>query len=567
METIVGAIVGLLAGGGIGFFIMRQMGSKNTQAAQALIDEANKNADLSLKDAKFTAQRIVAEAESKASNIIEKSEIKNEQIKNQKIQEARERFNQMKSDFDSKKSKELIELKEREIEVSAKETALKTQIETHQAAHKKALEELKKEQLDVESRVQEVESIRENLNKQLVIVSKRKEDLDAANELRIRELERVAAMTEQEAKEQILIAVKGKAENEAMILTREIVSLAQANANKEAKKIVIQSIQRMSAEFAIENTVSVFNLESDEMKGQIIGREGRNIRALEAATGAEIIVDDTPEAIVISSFDPVRREIARLALKKLVTDGRIHPARIEEVVAKTKKQLDEQIVEIGERTVIDLDIHGLSPDLVRMVGRMRYRSSYGQNLLKHSIETANLCSLMAAELGLNAKQIKLAKRAGLLHDIGKVPDEQTELSHAILGMQLCEKYNESAPVVNAVGAHHDEIEMNNIISPIVQACDAISGARPGARREILESYLKRINELEELALAHDGVQKAYAMQAGRELRVIVESDKVSDQFADDLSFMISQKIQDTMQYPGQIKVTVIREKRAVSFAR
>jgi ribonucrease Y len=567
METIVGAIVGLLAGGGIGFFMMRQIGSKNTQAAQALIDEANKNADLSLKDAKFTAQRIVAEAESKASNIIEKSEIKNEQIKNQKIQEARERFNQMKSDFDSKKSKELIELKEREIEVSAKETALKTQIEAHQVAHKKALEELKKEQLDVESRVQEVESIRENLNKQLIIVSKRKEDLDAANELRIRELERVAAMTEQEAKEQILIAVKGKAENEAMILTREIVSLAQANANKEAKKIVIQSIQRMSAEFAIENTVSVFNLESDEMKGQIIGREGRNIRALEAATGAEIIVDDTPEAIVISSFDPVRREIARLALKKLVTDGRIHPARIEEVVAKTKKQLDEQIVEIGERTVIDLDIHGLSPDLVRMVGRMRYRSSYGQNLLKHSIETANLCSLMAAELGLNAKQIKLAKRAGLLHDIGKVPDEQTELSHAILGMQLCEKFNESAAVINAVGAHHDEIEMNNIISPIVQACDAISGARPGARREILESYLKRINELEELALAHDGVQKAYAMQAGRELRVIVESDKVSDQFADDLSFMISQKIQDTMQYPGQIKVTVIREKRAVSFAR
>ncbi len=574
METIVGAIVGLVAGGGIGFFMVKQVMGKNTQAAQSLIDEANKNADLSLKDAKLTAQRLVSEAESKASNLIEKSEIKNEQVKNQKIQEARERFNQMKSDFDSKKSKELIEMKEREMEVVTKETAFKAQVEVQQAANKKALEDLKKEaeilkkeQAEIDNKAQEIESIRENLTKQLAIVSKRKDDLDAANELRIRELERVAAMTEQEAKEQILEAVKGKAENEAMILTREIVSHAQTNANKEAKKIVIQSIQRMSAEFAIENTVSVFNLESDEMKGQIIGREGRNIRALEAATGAEIIVDDTPEAIVISSFDPVRREIARLALKKLVTDGRIHPARIEEVVAKTKKQLEEQIVEIGERTVIDLDIHGLSADLVRMVGRMRYRSSYGQNLLKHSIETANLCSLMAAELGLNAKQIKLAKRAGLLHDIGKVPDEQTELSHAILGMQLCEKFNESAAVINAVGAHHDEIEMNNIISPIVQACDAISGARPGARREILESYLKRINELEELALSHDGVQKAYAMQAGRELRVIVESDKVSDQFADDLSFMISQKIQDTMQYPGQIKVTVIREKRAVSFAR
>ena len=574
METIVGAIVGLLVGGGIGYFLVKQLMGKNAQAAQSLIDEANKNADLSLKDAKLTAQRLVSEAESKSSNLIEKSEIKNEQIKNQKIQEARERFNQMKSDFDSKKSKELIEIKEREIEVITKETTLKAQIEAHQVAHKQAIDELKKEadalkkeQAELENRGVEIESIRENLSKQLIIVAKRKEDLDAANELRIRELERVAAMTEQEAKEQILEAVKGKAENDAMILTREIISLAQTNANKEAKKIVIQAIQRMSAEFAIENTVSVFNLESDEMKGQIIGREGRNIRALEAATGAEIIVDDTPEAIVISSFDPVRREIARLALKKLVTDGRIHPARIEEVVAKTKKQLEEQIVEIGERTVIDLDIHGLSSDLVRMVGRMRYRSSYGQNLLKHSIETANLCSLMAAELGLNPKQIKLAKRAGLLHDIGKVPDEQTELSHAILGMQLCEKFNESAAVINAVGAHHDEIEMNNIISPIVQACDAISGARPGARREILESYLKRINELEELALAHDGVQKAYAMQAGRELRVIVESDKVSDQFADDLSFMISQKIQDTMQYPGQIKVTVIREKRAVSFAR
>ncbi|MEO7175769.1 MAG: ribonuclease Y, partial [Saprospiraceae bacterium] len=399
------------------------------------------------------------------------------------------------------------------------------------------------------------------------IVSKKKEELDSANELRIKELEQVARLTEAEAKEQLLLAVKGKAENDAMVLTRETLEYARLNANKEAKKIVIQTIQRMCAEYTIENTVSVFNLESDDIKGQIIGREGRNIRALEAATGAEIVVDDTPEAIVISSFDPIRREIARLALKKLVADGRIHPARIEEVVAKTKKQLEEQIIEIGERTVIELDIHGLDPMLVRMVGRMRYRSSYGQNLLKHSIETANLCAVMAAELGLNAKQVKLAKRAGLLHDIGKVAEEETELSHAILGMQLCEKVNEHPNVINAVGAHHDEVEMNNIIAPIIQACDAISGARPGARREILESYLKRITELEELALSYEGVQKAFAMQAGRELRVIVESERVTDDKADDLSFQISQKIQNEMQYPGQIKVTVIREKRATTYAR
>ena len=313
--------------------------------------------------------------------------------------------------------------------------------------------------------------------------------------------------------------------------------------------------------------MSVFNLESDDIKGQIIGREGRNIRALEAATGAEIVVDDTPEAIVISSFDPIRREICRIALKRLVADGRIHPARIEEVVAKVKKQMDEQIVEIGERTVIDLDIHGLNPYLVKMVGRMRFRSSYGQNLLKHSLETAQLCAVMAAELGLNPKQVKLAKRAGLLHDIGKVSEEESELSHAILGMQICEKHGEIPFVCNAVGAHHDEIEMDNIISPIVQACDAISGARPGARREILESYLKRIGDLEDLAMGFEGVQKAYALQAGRELRVIVESDKVSDASVDDLSFMISQKIQNEMQYPGQVKVTVIREKRAIAYAR
>ena len=566
-----GLILGLLGGGAAGFYTLRTLSAKS---AQVVVDEANKTADLTLKEAKLTAQRVTSEAESKSMSLIEranaaveKSKIDNERIKNEKIQQAQERFNRLRSEFDSQKSKELVEMKEREMQVLTKENDSKNAIQQQRQELQKELDSFKTQKSDVETREAEVESIRENLSKQLTIVNKRREDLEAANELRIKELERVALLSEAEAKEQLLDAVKGKAENDAMILTRDIIAHATVNANKEAKKIVIQSIQRMSAEFAIENTVSVFNLESDEMKGQIIGREGRNIRALEAATGAEIIVDDTPEAIVISSFDPVRREIARLALKKLVTDGRIHPARIEEVVAKTKKQLEEQIQEIGERTVIDLDIHGLAPELVRMVGRMRYRSSYGQNLLKHSIETANLCALMAAELGLTPKQIKLAKRAGLLHDIGKVPDEQTELSHALLGMELCQKYNEHAAVINAVGAHHDEIEMTAIISPIVQACDAISGARPGARREILESYLKRISELEDIALSYDGVQKAYAMQAGRELRVIVESDKVTDQFADDLSFMISQKIQDTMQYPGQIKVTVIREKRAVSFAR
>jgi len=432
---------------------------------------------------------------------------------------------------------------------------------------KQKRKEFKNEIETIEHKEAEVKTIKENLEKQLKIVAKKKEELSTANERIIKELEKVSNLTEAEAKEQVLEAVRAKAANDVMAIEREAINTAKEGANKEAKKIIIQSIQRMCAEYTIENTVSVFNLDSDDIKGQIIGREGRNIRALEAATGAEIVVDDTPEAIVISSFDPIRREVCRLSLKRLVSDGRIHPAKIEETVTKVKKQLEEQIKEIGERTVIDLDIHGLHPYLVRMIGRMRFRSSYGQNLLKHSIETATLCSTMAAEIGLSPKQIKMAKRAGLLHDIGKVAEEESELPHALLGMEMCKKHKEHPVILNAVGAHHDEIEMNNIISPLVQACDAISGARPGARREILESYLKRIGELEELAMSHDGVQKAYAMQAGRELRVIVESEKVSDQYVDDLSFMISQKIQDEMQYPGQVKVTVIREKRAVSFAR
>ena len=560
MEIVIGIAIGIVAGVGIGYFIVQGLMKK---AALRKIEEMNAKADLEIKEARLTAKRIVDEAETKAEKVMGQAESHHERIKQQKIQEAKEKFNKMRSEFDKEKASHLLEMKDREVEVKSQENELKQKQDKFQ----ERIDWLETQKMELESKESEITNIRENLEVQLKIVARRKEELDAANELRIKELEKVANLSEHEAKEQLLEAIKAKAETDAMAIVKESIEQAKANANKEAKKIVIQSIQRMCAEYTIENTVSVFHLDSDELKGQIIGREGRNIRALEAATGAEIVVDDTPEAIVISSFDPIRREIARLALKKLVADGRIHPARIEEIVAKTRKQLEEQIIEIGERTVIELDLHGLDPYLVKMVGRMRFRSSYGQNLLKHSIETANLCAIMSAELGLNPKQIKLAKRAGLLHDIGKVAEEESELSHAILGMKLCEKYKENPIVCNAVGAHHDEIEMNNIISPIVQACDAISGARPGARREILESYLKRIGELEELALAHDGVQKAYAMQAGRELRVIVEAEKVTDQYADDLSFMISQKIQNEMQYPGQIKVTVIREKRAVTFAR
>jgi len=556
----IGLIVGLVIGALIGFLIVNSLIKKNNASKT---DAANKKADSIIAEAKVAANRKMEDADRKAKNIVSKADRKNEEIKKKKIREAKDRFAELKSKFEGEKAEHKLQLKERALDVVNQENAIKQK----EAKIKEKEGKFKEKQAEIEHQVADNKAIRENLEKQLKVVAKKKEELNAANEERIHALENIAKLTEAEAREQMLEAVKAKSENEAMALKKEVLQQASMTANKEAKKIVIQSIQRMCAEFTIENTVSVFNLESDDLKGQIIGREGRNIRALEAATGAEIVVDDTPEAIVISSFDPIRREVCRLSLKRLVADGRIHPARIEEVVAKTRKQLEEQIIEIGERTVVELDIHGLDAALVRMVGRMRFRSSYGQNLLKHSIETANLCAIMAAELGLSPKQAKLAKRGGLLHDIGKVAEEETELSHAILGMKLCEKHKESAVVCNAVGAHHDEVEMNNIISPIVQACDAISGARPGARREILESYLKRIGELEEIAMAHDGVQKAYAMQAGRELRVIVESEKVTDQYADDLSFMISQKIQDEMQYPGQIKVTVIREKRATTFAR
>ncbi|MEL6122646.1 MAG: ribonuclease Y [Bacteroidota bacterium] len=509
-----------------------------------------------MKEAKLTAKRIEEEAALKAESILSKAEGRNESIKQRKIREAKEKFAKLKSNFETEKSEKMVSLKEREMEIKSLDKELQ---------QKKSL--FKKEIENIESRESEVKAIKENLEKQLKIVTKRKDELDTANERIIKQLENIAKMDEASAKEQLLEAVKAKSETAAMAIQKDIITAAKETANKEAKKIVIQTIQRTCAEYTIENTVSVFNLDSDDIKGQIIGREGRNIRAIESATGAELVVDDTPEAIIISSFDPIRREICRLSLKRLVADGRIHPAKIEEVVAKTRKQLNEQIKEIGERTVIDLDLHGLHPYLIKMVGRMRFRSSYGQNLLKHSIETAYLCANMAAEMGMSNKQIKMAKRGGLLHDIGKVSEEESELPHALLGMQICEKYNEHPVILNAVGAHHDEIEMNNIISPIVQACDAISGARPGARREILESYLKRIGELEELAMNHDGVQKAYAIQAGRELRVVVESQKVTDKQAEDISFKISQQIQDEMQYPGQVKVTVIREMRATSYAR
>lgn len=566
MDVLIG-IIGVVIGGVVGVLVGRATAAKENQRRK---EEADKIADQIIEDARRAAARKEEEAEAKVNRLMEDAKQKNESIKRQKIIEAKEKYLKFKTDFETDTAKRRQQIKEAELKLKESQTKIKQErqeVIQEQKMLKTKYDEILAARGELDQKEAEIKSIRENLNQQLEIVSKRKAALEKANEEHIRALEKVAKLSEQEAREELLKAVKDKAETDAMVIVKSTIEEAKATANKEAKKIVIQSIQRMCAEYTIENTVSVFNLDSDDLKGQIIGREGRNIRALEAATGAEIVVDDTPEAIVISSFDPVRREVCRLALQRLVSDGRIHPARIEEVVAKTKKQLEEEIMEIGERTVIELNIHGLHPKLVRMVGRMRYRSSYGQNLLKHSIETAHLCALMAAELGMSPKQAKMAKRAGLLHDIGKVAEEETELSHAILGMKLCEKYGEHSFVCNAVGAHHDEIEMNNILSPIVQAGDAISGARPGARREILESYLTRIRELEELALSYEGVQKAYAMQAGRELRVIVESDKVTDDQAETISFKISEKIQDEMQYPGQIKVTVIREKRATSFAR
>jgi ribonucrease Y len=482
----------------------------------------------------------------KKNSIIAEAQKEGEAIKKEKVLQAKEKFLQLKEEHEKV-------IHERNQKVQSAEDKIK---------HKENVLNQKTEEVNRKDR--EIQQLKSNLEAQLEINHKKQEELSKVHQKQVAELEKLSGYSVDEAKAQLVEALKGDARTEAMSYIKDIMDEAKLNANKEAKKIVLQTIQRVATEQAIENSVSVFNIESDELKGRIIGREGRNIRALEAATGVEIIVDDTPEAIILSCFDPIRREIARLALHQLVSDGRIHPARIEEVVAKTRKSLDEEIIEVGKRTCIDLGVHGLHPELIRMVGRMKYRSSYGQNLLQHSREVANLCATMAAELGLNAKA---AKRAGLLHDIGKVPEDEPELPHAILGMKLAEKYGEKPDVCNAIGAHHDEIEMTSMLSPIVQVCDAVSGARPGARREIVESYIQRIKDLENLALSYEGVEKAYAIQAGRELRVIVESEKVSDQRVDELSFEISQKIQTEMTYPGQVRITVIREKRAVSVAK
>jgi ribonuclease Y len=513
-------IVGLIALA-IGFFVGKVIFAKNTQKK--------------VEDAEGQAKKIINDAQTAAEN-----------LKREKQLEAKEKFVQLKAEHDKEVLEKNRRVNDAEARIKQKEQGINQKLE------------------NLDKQAKDNDAIKDNLNRQIEVVNLKRTELEKHQEEHIRRLEKIAALTAEEARAQLVESLRQEAQTRALALQQEIIDDAKQKANKEARKIIIQSIQRTAAEQAIENSITVFNLESDEIKGQIIGREGRNIRAIEAATGVDLIVDDTPEAIVLSSFDPLRREIARLSLQRLVADGRIHPARIEEIVEKTRKQIEEQVMEIGERTVIELGIHGLHKELVRIVGKMRFRSSYGQNLLMHSREVANLCGIMAAELGMNPK---LAKRAGLLHDIGKVPDEETELSHALLGMKLAEKYGENPAVVNAIGAHHDEVEMQYVIAPIIQACDAISGARPGARREIMQQYLQRIKDLENLALSYPGVEKAYAIQAGRELRVIVEADKVTDVDSDKLSFEIAQKIQTEMTYPGQIKVTVIREKRAVNVAR
>jgi ribonuclease Y len=486
------------------------------------------------------------DAERKAALIVKEAEISAENLKKDKILEAKEKILKMKTEFEDEANRKKNQIISNEQKIKQREQQIS-----------KELENLKRKEADTTD-------LQENLAQQLENVKRRKEELDKFNQQKIQVLESISKLTADEAREQLVASLKDEAQTKASSFIKEIMEQAKLSATKEAKKIVVETIQRTATEHAIENCVSVFNIESDDIKGKIIGREGRNIRALEAATGVEIIVDDTPEAIIISGFDPVRREIARLSLHRLVQDGRIHPARIEEIVSKTSKNIDDEIVEIGERTVIDLGIHGLAPELVRMVGRMRFRSSYGQNLLQHSREVANLCAIMATELGLNVKQ---AKRAGLLHDIGKVWPEELEKPHAIVGMELAQKYKEHPVICNAIGAHHDEIEMTGILSPIIQACDAISGARPGARREVMEQYIKRLKELEQVGLSFEGVEKCYAIQAGRELRVIVDAEKATDERASQLSFDISQKIEKDMQYPGQIKVTVIREMRSVAYAK
>ncbi len=517
LYIVIAVVISLAAGIALGRILLKRAYEKSEQ-------DAGEKADLILKEARLQADA----------------------IKNEKILEAKETMLKLKSEFETESNRKKNQLISNEARLKQREQNLSRQIE--QAKRKE----------------DELESMKENISAQMEIINKRKNDLEKIKAEQINALEKIANLSIDEAREQLIKALKDEAKTKASSYIKEIIEEAKLTATKEAKKIVVETIQRTATENAIENCVSIFNIESDDIKGKIIGREGRNIRALEAATGVEIIVDDTPEAIIISGFDPVRREIARLSLHRLVTDGRIHPARIEEVVAKTTKNIQEEIIETGERTVIDLGIHGLHPELIKLVGRMRFRSSYGQNLLQHSREVAKLCATMASELGLNAKN---AKRAGLLHDIGKVWPEEPDLPHAVLGMELAKKYNENKEVCNAIGAHHDEVEMTSLISPLVQACDAISGSRPGARREIMESYIKRLKDLEALAVSFEGVNKCFAIQAGRELRVIVDSESVTDTDASQLSFDISQKIETEMQYPGQIKVTVIRETRSVAFAK
>lgn len=495
---------------------------------------------------KSNASQVIKSAKKNAASILKSANIEGESIKKDKILQAKEKFLELKSEHEK-----VILNRDKKMAEAEKRTRDKESQTSNELAKSK------KSNAILEGKIKDYDN-------RLDFLEKKQSEVEKLHRSQIEQLEVISSLSAEDAKAQLLEGLKGEAKTDAMAYIQTTMEEAKMTAQQEAKKVIINTIQRIGTEEAIENCVSVFNLEGDDVKGRIIGREGRNIRAIEAATGVEIIVDDTPEAIILSCFDSVRREIARLSLHKLVTDGRIHPARIEEVVAKTKKQIEEEIIEVGKRTVIDLGIHGLHPELIKAVGRMKYRSSYGQNLLHHSREVARLCGVMASELGLNAK---VAKRAGLLHDIGKVPEAETEIPHAILGMQWAEKFGEKPDVCNAIGAHHDEIEMNNLLSPIVQVCDAISGARPGARRQVLDSYIQRLKDLEDIAFGFNGVNKAYAIQAGRELRVMVESEKVSDDKAAQLSFEISQKIQTDMTYPGQVKVTVIRETRAVNIAK
>ncbi|WP_394805716.1 ribonuclease Y [Nonlabens ulvanivorans] len=522
MTPIIYAIVALIVGLAIGYFI-----------AKSIVEKGK-------------ASQLIADAQKEAKSLVKEAQVEGEKIKNEKTFKAKEKFIELKSQHE----KEIMN-REKKMSDAEKRTRDKESKVSSELAKTKQLEQ------KLSNKINDLDSKRES-------ILKKQAEVEKMHVSQVKQLEVISGMSGEDAKKQLVESLKDKAKTEAMSIVQSTIEEAKLTATQEARKVIINTIQRIGTEEAVENCVSVFNLESDDVKGRIIGREGRNIRAIEAATGVEIIVDDTPDAIILSCFDSVRREVARLSLHKLVTDGRIHPARIEEVVAKTRKQIDQEIAEVGKRTVIDLGIHGLHPELIKMVGRMKYRSSYGQNLLQHSREVAKLCGTMAAELGLNPK---LAKRAGLLHDIGKVPETEDETPHAILGMNLAEKHGEKPEVCNAIGAHHDEIEMTSLLSPIVQVCDAISGARPGARRQVLDSYIQRLKDLEEIAFGFNGVEKAYAIQAGRELRVIVESEKVSDDKAAQLSFEISQKIQTDMTYPGQVKVTVIRETRAVNIAK